>query len=232
MKNKHFTLIELLVVIAIIAILAAMLLPALSAARERARSANCISKLKQIGLADLMYANDNKDMIAGSRILNGKPEALFAHAFAWNDMRSAALPLMNGGYFGAQFDIKNATEMNKEKKIYWQCPSDSFNITAADSSAVFYLSYTTLVIAGDWPWSPAFKDGKRHIVGRDRPSNTIFADALFAGPDTASSKRNHPTNHNILALGGDVRNMNTQELAKSGTNLVTYVASKIDELTQ
>ncbi|MBE6381359.1 MAG: DUF1559 domain-containing protein [Lentisphaerae bacterium] len=58
--KKQFTLIELLVVIAIIAILAAMLLPALSAARERARTANCISNLKNIGLALRSYADDNK----------------------------------------------------------------------------------------------------------------------------------------------------------------------------
>jgi prepilin-type N-terminal cleavage/methylation domain-containing protein/prepilin-type processing-associated H-X9-DG protein len=74
--NKGFTLIELLVVIAIIGILAGILLPVLSRARESARKTQCMSNVKQIGMGLIMYANENSETFPSDSAYSGSSPAM------------------------------------------------------------------------------------------------------------------------------------------------------------
>ena len=77
-KKKSFTLIELLVVIAIIAILAAMLLPALQSARERGRGASCVNNLKQISMGAMAYS-DQMDGFSLPQLTKGATHTSYEH---------------------------------------------------------------------------------------------------------------------------------------------------------
>jgi len=115
-QKKAFTLIELLVVIAIIAILAALLLPALAAAKRKAQRINCVSNLKQVGIAFRLWEGDNGDRypMAVSSTYNGAADSISTSA---NNGTPAA------GYGITNVFVVMSNELSTPKILL--CPSDS-----------------------------------------------------------------------------------------------------------
>jgi prepilin-type N-terminal cleavage/methylation domain-containing protein len=116
-NKKAFTLIELLVVIAIIAILAALLLPALAAAKRKAQRINCVSNLKQVGIAFRLWEGDNNDRypMAISTLYNGAQEKLYASG---NSTVQAP-----AGYGITNVFTVMSNELSTPKILF--CPADS-----------------------------------------------------------------------------------------------------------
>jgi prepilin-type N-terminal cleavage/methylation domain-containing protein/prepilin-type processing-associated H-X9-DG protein len=157
-KQSGFTLIELLVVIAIIAILAALLLPALSQAKEKSKRISCLNNLKQMGVAMVMYAGDNGDLVPTVQYQgqNNSPWQCY-NMVTNNGTAGAAVDFTSAANHGLYY----TTKLISAGKTFY-CPS--MGSGAPEQAKYAYENY--LNASGVWPvygapgiggWSPALR---------------------------------------------------------------------------
>lgn len=217
-KKSKFTLIELLVVIAIIAILAAILLPALGSARERGRSASCVSNLKQLGTAGAMYGDN----------YNG----YFFHKNAmFKNTVYSCMPRLSEYVGGPSFSEIEAVEVDNRMSMtpsIFYCPSvvnterNSYGFTYNVRAAQYYsdkifgkLRFTSqymdtvyfpskVIFAAD-AWSP--------VAGDDNSCLSRSTSGSFALPQTR-----HGQSANLVLLDGHVASITGNEIKNSPTS--------------
>lgn len=166
--RSGFTLVELLVVIAIIGILIAMLLPAIQAARESARRANCSSNLKQLATGVLLYADRNSEQIP-PHALGGSPHHGWI-SLLWPVMEAST------SYDGLQLNLNaddtTAGPLNQSNREIHSafrsdglfCPTRGFRTTPArGGQAVDYVSISMIYMPSEWPNTAPYTVHSNHV---------------------------------------------------------------------
>jgi prepilin-type N-terminal cleavage/methylation domain-containing protein/prepilin-type processing-associated H-X9-DG protein len=149
LRRKAFTLVELLVVIGIIALLIAILLPSLSRAREQAQSVACLSNLRQIGNATVMYTNANKGWFP--RAANTyQPDD-------WIYWQAAQLPIRDQCPFVPYMSDKVFVE------AHYRCPSDDVQGHLLGSLGPYLYSYTMNEFMGGLLYAPDGDTASTHL---------------------------------------------------------------------
>jgi len=218
-EDRGFTLIELLVVIAIIAILAAILLPVLAQAQERAIRMACANNLRQIGIGMIVYAGENHDLVISARPVNGQPVTTIGmynqHAINSNDAVATA---------SVNISLTNAIGGTPS---VWECPSEGVGTVSLNTGTLppqWEIGYEYLGGVAWWynPIASGIASASPVKTTTSKPEYTLAAENVCATPTgvgTAVSwiqgalqkvphQRSHasfPDGGNQLAISGSVQ---------------------------
>jgi prepilin-type N-terminal cleavage/methylation domain-containing protein/prepilin-type processing-associated H-X9-DG protein len=208
---SRFTLIELLVVIAIIAILAAMLLPALAKARQKAYQSNCVGNTKQIATAIIMYQGDNKDHYPRQRTRCGA---------------GGSLPVSEQCILVKIYEYTNESQVfdcpSRERN---ECSDDAGEPTGARHHATSHAINAGLLPRGlkqGYGFNEDYANHSRRITTIDEPSRSgSFMDSVWLVPYWVDvyhrADARHSEGVNVSFLDG-----HTEWMRREGTRSVNW----------